>query len=145
MHPHQLSLTVGQGLTPNLSSSPLFQGTHPQQLSVPSGQANLVQPFPMPSDIRDGHITAQPPSALDQATVQNHGQPPDASWSTKPMQVACLQIPADGSPIQEIVVQLVESNEGPFSLLPVLWNWWPESDPTRTLHVRTPSTFCFPE
>ena len=169
-HHQRLTLPVGQGTWPNLSSSPLFQETHPQQLfipsvqaessnpssslaqeayphqlSIPSGQANPIQPFPLPPNVREGYITAQPLSALDQATVQNHGQPPHAPWYTRPMQVACLQIPADGSPIQEIAVQLVENNEGPFPLLPALWNWWPENDPTRTLHVRTPSTFCFSE
>ena len=143
MPPHGLLMPSGQGTWSHLSLTSPTQDMHPQQLLIPPGQANLAQPFSMLPDIRNGYITAQPPSALTQATVPNQGQPPHAPGSTRPMWVACLQIPADGSPIQERAVKLVQSNEGPFPLLPALWNYWRESDPTRTLHVRTPSTFCF--
>lgn len=125
-------------------------------------QANLAQPFSMPPDIGRGTIPSQPSSTTTQAIVPYHEQPPHTPMpelQQPPMllfnrlahphhlpgdsgRVWCLRIPADGSYIQRIEVNLVMSDQSKSNPMPVIGHWWPGEDPTRRLHVRTPSTFC---
>ena len=60
------------------------------------------------------------------------------------MQVRCIRIPADGSPIQRIAVGITMSDQGPFSPSPVLRSWWMDNDPTKQLQVWTPEIILFP-
>ena len=67
--------------------------------------------------------------------------PYDCPQSTEYMHVRCLHIPANGSPIQEMLVEVGKSENGAFSIMPIIGLPWCD-DPTRMYIVRTPRTFC---
>lgn len=105
------------------------QSNTPYPPPMPPAQGAVSYPLPMPQGQTIQAAVPQVPPTLPTAFTTPFA-PQTASHFDCPSAVWCIRIPANGSPIERMVIGIVLDIEQPTKRVPFPKDWWWDKDPT---------------